>query len=80
MKLVVKHVLGWDKKRNRPYKTGGTFGIVKAFLRVTEEQGRGTVHSHWLIWLTDHTNLENQIERAKRKDNLLSTPTLLHEA
>jgi hypothetical protein len=43
--------LGWDLKRNKPTAEGGMFGKVKAFVRADEEQGRGTLHGHFLLWI-----------------------------
>ena len=43
-------MLGWDVKANKA-KRSGIFGHVEAFCRADEEQGRGTLHGHFLIWI-----------------------------
>jgi hypothetical protein len=49
MDFVWKHIIGWD--RNEQKATMGIFGIPIAACEADEEQGRKTLHSHWLIWL-----------------------------
>lgn len=68
VKLLIKDVLGWDSERNSPYEEGGYFGVIKAYVRVIEEQGRLTLHSHWLIWLPEHADIKDQIKKAHQKD------------
>ena len=47
---VVCELLGWDYKRNCS-KGVGMNGKCIAFMRGDEEQGRGTLHGHCLVWL-----------------------------
>lgn len=77
VKLIIRHVLGWDTERNLPYQEGGYFGIIKAYVRVIEEQGRLTLHSHWLIWLPEHANTKEQIIKAQQRDQQQSNDFLL---
>ena len=63
LNIVVEQVIGWDIKRQRPFKKGGLFGVPKAWLRIVEEQSRLTLHAHFLIWLYGHSNIEDQIRR-----------------
>jgi len=51
LKIVIEEVIGWDMKNNEARPGGGLFGIPIAFTSSTEEQGRTTLHSHFLIWL-----------------------------
>jgi len=76
LKLVLKFVIGWNIKKQKPYKRGGYFGIPKAWLRVVEEQGRLTLHTHFLVWIYGHNDLHGQIMNAQLKDSLLITPTI----
>lgn len=50
MDLVIKHVFGWDINSNEDKKMG-LFGEVIAWCLATEEQGRKTLHGHFLIFL-----------------------------
>jgi len=46
----VKDVLRWDVKTQK--NTGqGLFGTTQAFTQATEEQGRKTLHAHFLVWI-----------------------------
>jgi hypothetical protein len=47
---VVYELLGWDPVHNQP-KGVGIFGLVDAIGRADEEQDRGTLHAHILVWL-----------------------------
>ena len=64
LELVISDVIGWDVKRRRPFKRGGYFGVPKAWLRVIEEQGRLTVHAHFLIWIYGHRDIKGKFQRA----------------
>ena len=50
MSLVIKHVFGWDVDNPKNNKTG-LFGDVVAWCLAMEEQGRKTLHGHFLIFL-----------------------------
>lgn len=66
LKIVVQRVIGWDMRTRKPFKSGGLFGIAKAWLRIVEEQSRLTLYAHFLIWLYGHCNFENQILNLKK--------------
>ena len=51
MKVFEEVILGFDRKTGRCTKKGGVFGRVKAFCGCTEDQQRGTLHEHMLIWV-----------------------------
>lgn len=67
--IVIEDVIGWCQSKNRPYKRGGLFGVPKAWLRVVEEQSRLTLHTHMLIWLAGHGNIEKQLDDALKLDD-----------
>jgi hypothetical protein len=48
---VCEIVIGWDIKKNCPTGTPGLFGVPKAFGGAVEEQGRTSLHVHFIIWL-----------------------------
>jgi hypothetical protein len=55
MTMFETHVLGW-KRTSRSYynvvhSQRGMVGLVMAYYGVTEEQARGWLHTHWLVWL-----------------------------
>jgi len=51
MDFMWKYVVGWD--RDKMEGTLGVFGEPLAACEADEEQGRKTLHSHWLIWIKD---------------------------
>ena len=52
----VYKMLGWDARSNKA-KECGIFGQVEAFCRADEEQGRGTLHGHFLIWIKNFNKI-----------------------
>ena len=55
--LLIEHVLGWDQKKQQPKPEGGAFGILDAWSVAVEEQGRKTLHGHWILWLRNWSSL-----------------------
>ena len=50
MQILVEDLLQWDMKKQKA-KQPGVVGTVEAFGPADKEQGRGTLHSHWQIWI-----------------------------
>jgi hypothetical protein len=53
-------LLGWDYKGEKYLKTG-FLGDCVAFIRADEEQGRGTLHGHWLIWIRGFDKVRDKL-------------------
>jgi hypothetical protein len=51
MDFMWKYVIGWN--RDKMEGSLGVFGEPLAACEADEEQGRKTLHSHWLIWIKD---------------------------
>jgi len=51
MDFMWKYIVGWDKDKMEGRL--GVFGTPIAACEADEEQGRKTLHSHWLIWIKD---------------------------
>ena len=49
--FIVKLVIGWDVNKGCRTAMDGFFGRCQAFLGGIEEQGRTTLHAHFLIWI-----------------------------
>ena len=50
MQLVIKHIFGWDEENQK--STGiGLFGELEAWTLATEEQGRKSLHGHFLLFV-----------------------------
>jgi hypothetical protein len=52
MSVVIECLLNWDVKQQKS-KGPGVLGNIIAFARADEEQGRGSLHSHWQIWVEE---------------------------
>ena len=50
LKKIIEHILGWNNDLKRPRRGGGVFGTCQAFFFGIEEQRRGALHSHGLLW------------------------------
>ena len=53
-------MIGWDPVRNRR-KSVGVFGPVKASGKGDEEQNRGTLHGHTLLWLENFSEVTKML-------------------
>lgn len=52
MNIVIECLLNWDIKNQRS-RGPGIIGHVNAFAAGDEERGRGSLHGHWQIWVTE---------------------------
>jgi hypothetical protein len=59
--LVIDWIIGWDQSEGAMKETGGAFGRTKAWCAAVEEQGRKTLHAHYLIWLEGWSELREQL-------------------
>ena len=50
--IFIKYVVGWDLKRHTASKKGGFFGVPIAVFAAVEEQNRGSLHLHLLVWIS----------------------------
>ena len=49
IQIVMECLFGWDTKKCQG--KAGILGTLEAFCEAIEEQGRGTLHGHFLIWI-----------------------------
>ena len=49
MQIALECLFGWEPKKQRGERM--LFGVMEAYCRADEEQGRGSLHSHWLVWI-----------------------------
>ena len=49
--IVIREVIGWDVKKGEPTEKPGLFGQCIAFGGAVEEQGRTSLHMHFIILL-----------------------------
>ena len=63
---------------NKVAKGRGVLGTIEAFGAPDEEQGRGTLHSHWTIWIKEMSrNLREMMfsEDKKRRPQIERSST-----
>ena len=70
--VFVNLILGWDWKKQRPFKRGGIFGHVRAFMGPNEEQARLSLHIHLIIWLYGHNKLMQRMRNPQARQDLQS--------
>lgn len=51
MDILIRDVIGWDLQKGEPTTEPGLFGTPIAFAGAVEEQGRTSLHVHFIIWL-----------------------------
>ena len=57
--ITVRHLLGWDNDKKVNIENVGLFGDLDAWTYTVEEQGRKTLHAHFLLWVKDWRSLIN---------------------
>jgi len=68
MTLVIKHMLQWDETKQS--STGqGCFGELLAWCLATEEQGRKTLHGHFLLFLKNWQPLMRLVQLRDRESD-----------
>ena len=73
---IIELVIGWDVNKGCATQRDGFFGKCQAFLGGIEEQGRTTLHIHFLIWILAIqeacNNLHNSRKRKRAEETLCS--------
>jgi hypothetical protein len=70
VKVFINRLLGWDDVNRRPAKevmpgvSSGVFGHTAGYFIAVEEQSRGSLHAHALVWLYGHGQLAQRFQRA----------------
>jgi hypothetical protein len=62
MELVIKHLFNWDTETKKS-KGMGLFGKVLAWCLATEEQGRKSLHGHYLVFIKNWKRVMNILQR-----------------
>ena len=57
MELLVHHILGWNQSAQQPRLGGGAFGVLDTWSHSIEEQGRKTLHGHYILWVQEWSPL-----------------------
>jgi hypothetical protein len=69
LKLVIKHLVGWDDDLGSSNGEGGIFGKPEAYAVATEEQGRKTLHMHILVWIKNWNALLMRLLRRRNPES-----------
>ena len=64
--LVIKHLFNWDSE-NQKSMGAGLFAVILAWCLATEEQGKKTLHGHFLIFVKNWTAIMAIIQCRKKK-------------
>ncbi|HSN67496.1 MAG TPA: hypothetical protein VLS94_12715, partial [Fusibacter sp.] len=57
-------LLGWNRAKNENKPDEGLFGDLDAWSYAVEEQGRKTLHAHFLLWVRRWKELLDGLARA----------------
>ena len=62
-------MFNWDSK-TQTSKGVGIFGELLAWCLATEEQGRKSLHGHYLVFIKNWNQIMNRLQRVKNQTNL----------
>ena len=71
-KIAIRYIIGWDDKADKPTEEGGVFGHLRAYTMSVEEQGRKTLHGHFLLWIKELDKLLDRITAATATEEVRS--------
>jgi hypothetical protein len=66
--FFIEHVIGYDLKHHSARVGGGCFGVPIALFGAVEEQGRGSLHVHILVWIKGAVSLSMLSEKMTRPE------------
>ena len=62
--LVIKHLFAWDEEKQCSVGKG-IFGELEAWCLATEEQGRKTLHGHFLLFIKNWNEVSSELQNFK---------------
>ena len=71
----IREVLNWDVEKQEP-RGVGLFGLIEAIAQATEEQGRKSLHAHFLLWIKNWNDfiiriMDNDQDPAEKQRDIL---------
>ena len=69
IELVIKHFFNWDVQ-NQKSNGVGMFGELLAWCLATEEQGRKTLHGHFLLFIKDWIRILAVLQKQQDEQRL----------
>jgi len=70
LEIVIEEVIGWDLENHCPREEGGLLGIPEAFSGAGEEQGRGSLHTHFQIWLREFCQMRDRLHSGNNPERI----------
>ena len=70
--IVIREVIGWDVKNCKPTATPGLFGVPYGYGGAVEEQGRGSCHVHFVVFLRGFRECIESLELDSNYGNMRS--------
>ena len=68
--ITIEHFLGWDEKKRRNIHNKGLFGNLDCFAYAVEEQGRKTLHAHFLLWINNWDKILDGLGDPSKRENV----------
>lgn len=68
MEIFVEVLVAWDPATQESKKGKGILGPVEAWARTDEEQGRKTLHGHFLFWIEGMNKCRNDFWYGSKKE------------
>jgi hypothetical protein len=59
--IIIKVVIGWDVKNNKPTEEPGLCGIPEAFTLAIKEQGHDSLHMHVQAWAKEYNEARKRL-------------------
>jgi hypothetical protein len=75
MELVIRHLFNWDTETQKSVGMG-LFAIILAWCLATEEQGRKSLHGHFLLYVENWNRVMNMLQRMKDESREFGGHTL----
>ena len=66
VEIFISHLLGFDMKTHRPFRTGGAFGHVSHLILCPEPNEQGNLHFHGLVWILGAPAMPENTEQMQR--------------
>lgn len=66
--ITIHLFLGWDEKKNENIPEAGIFGDLNGWCYAVEEQGRKTLHSHFLLWVKNWDKVLDGLGNMSKRD------------
>jgi hypothetical protein len=74
MELVIRHLFNWDVETQKSNRVG-LFAKILAWCLATEEQGRKSLHGHYLLYVENWNRVMNILQRRKNEDHAVGSWT-----